>query len=862
MSNEVFNQQTGEYKPITKLFMKQLQNDISDNKTNHWAEKQNADNSGIMLDFDFLSVRKQVQITSAMKEKLTFELAKFILSKLELNNENGFNDELYYAVIHRKNINKTLMYNEKHKCHKDGLHFIMPEIMLNREAKRWLIYAINKSGLIEKSLPKCIFLDEEDVLDINSAHVPVLLIGSCKRGKTAAYPVFNYYSIEPDTLEYKVIKMKRKENPIIEFALNKSGFEELTEKNMYNLNTKAKFELVAWEKELKEKSEKWEIANEKYAPDLLDIKLVHESSDKFTEALTLAVLSIDPERARSNRSWRRVLKSLKQISICYDIELFNLADEFSKLCDEAYVRVEDVKGVWDRVKPFGYLSYIMYIVKQDSTSSARDFWHTYFTICPSPLERDGVFTTYKDYRKMSKAKSVTQKTVEKWANVCLCVLAMDGGSRILVKTVKRKTGTNIKLTTYKHHKKSNFYQNNDAKISIVNEAGVVKRITVGSIVKKLIGEEKLATYDELEWVPYLWTEPTTENLNTFPRFAYVDATPDPTFDFTKTATYKLIVNQLCGTNTDNKISTFVLDWIADIIQNPASLPGTALLLISTRHGVGKDLFRQFISRMIGVVLTNSFTNVRDLVGEMNGDQADKLLITVNEVGEGDGNNAVNVIKGLITAETKRIRKLYENGASIDNYARLMFFSNKKTSMSIENSDRRICAIICKNNHAQKASYFKPIVEEILKNDSFSCNAFHWFANRKITSNLNQAPQTEFKHDVVMNQLSSPLLYMKYCYEESLSNLLDGDDRDGNVITVSTKTLYVAYKTWCTSDNESICGKRKFITELECINLKLKSYRTTTVRISGYRLNVDTILSGFRYHLNDETFTFNELEIVE
>ena len=63
----------------------------------------------------------------------------------------------------------------------------MPEVMISRMEKKYLIHEINKSGLITQLLGKFIFSndDDEPILDTNSAQVPTLLIGSacCKADK-------------------------------------------------------------------------------------------------------------------------------------------------------------------------------------------------------------------------------------------------------------------------------------------------------------------------------------------------------------------------------------------------------------------------------------------------------------------------------------------------------------------------------------------------------------------------------------------------------------------------------------------------------------------------------------------------------
>ena len=95
-----------------------------------------------------------------------------------------------------------LRYCVKKSMFKDGLHLLIPEIMLSRDQKKFLneriLSAIKKSDIFED----VIFMNDEHdpILDMASSHVPVFFIGSIKpnKEKRNAYPLSFVWQVESD----------------------------------------------------------------------------------------------------------------------------------------------------------------------------------------------------------------------------------------------------------------------------------------------------------------------------------------------------------------------------------------------------------------------------------------------------------------------------------------------------------------------------------------------------------------------------------------------------------------------------------------------------------------------------------------
>lgn len=166
--------------------------------TTFMSEPQNAENSGIMLDFDYLIATSQVPIlTDTFYQKFTTALI------------NIFNLDFDWDVAHTTHIFFTIKTvtkpNTSGDGYKHGFHVLVPGLMVSRAYKRWLISEhIMKNAIITSALRDIgVVTKPEDAIDVNSAHVPVYFFGSCKcdsipyilgavySATIDAFPVFN-----------------------------------------------------------------------------------------------------------------------------------------------------------------------------------------------------------------------------------------------------------------------------------------------------------------------------------------------------------------------------------------------------------------------------------------------------------------------------------------------------------------------------------------------------------------------------------------------------------------------------------------------------------------------------------------------
>lgn len=138
------------------------------------------------------------------------------------------------------------------------------------------------------------------------------------------------------------------------------------------------------------------------------------------------------------------------------------------------------------------------------------------------------------------------------------------------------------------------------------------------------------------------------------------------------------VHVLCGRN--ETVTKYVLDWVAQMVQQPGIKPGVALLL-KGEQGVGKNRFTDLLRALVGAIKflqTASPSSV--LYGRFTRMREGRLLIVVNEASGTDSFAASEVIKDMITCDEFVSEGKGTNAYSIACFARFVFTTNNSNCM--------------------------------------------------------------------------------------------------------------------------------------------------------------------------------------
>ena len=111
-----------------------------------------------------------------------------------------------------------------------------------------------------------------------------------------------------------------------------------------------------------------------------------------------------------------------------------------------------------------------------------------------------------------------------------------------------------------------------------------------------------------------------------------------------------IQNNIC--KGDEDLYEYVINWMADAIQNPGRRPGVALV-IRGKQGVGKGVFVNEFAQLFGPH-SIQVAQSSQLVGNFNAHLRDKLLVFADEAFWAGDKRAEGALKALVTEDTMPI----------------------------------------------------------------------------------------------------------------------------------------------------------------------------------------------------------------
>jgi len=150
--------------------------------------------------------------------------------------------------------------------------------------------------------------------------------------------------------------------------------------------------------------------------------------------------------------------------------------------------------------------------------------------------------------------------------------------------------------------------------------------------------------------------------------------------------YKLLTELCCG---NPKYANYLKKYLAHIIQKPASKMPVAII-IKGKQGTGKNTMLLPIEKIISSEHFITSSNPQDFFGEHAEGFYHKLLVNMNEMEGKDGFDFDSKLKSFISEDTITINPKYQRPTKVNNYCRLLIFSNKANPIVLDvmGSDRR------------------------------------------------------------------------------------------------------------------------------------------------------------------------------
>ena len=171
---------------------------------------------------------------------------------------------------------------------------------------------------------------------------------------------------------------------------------------------------------------------------------------------------------------------------------------------------------------------------------------------------------------------------------------------------------------------------------------------------------------------------------------------------------KHIEDNICG--GDHELYTWLLAWMASIVQNPGKLDGTAVVLRG-EQGTGKSIACTIFGSLFGVHFAQ-VSRRDDIVGRFTGSLADKVLVLAEEAFFAGDKQVEGRLKALVTETTQTIEYKGMNSFVVKNCTHLMMASNHDWVVPAGPNERRFAVIDVGKGKQQDHEYFLRIIDEM------------------------------------------------------------------------------------------------------------------------------------------------------
>jgi hypothetical protein len=224
---------------------------------------------------------------------------------------------------------------------------------------------------------------------------------------------------------------------------------------------------------------------------------------------------------------------------------------------------------------------------------------------------------------------------------------------------------------------------------------------------------------------------------------------------------------------DKRKAEFILDWCADIVQNPTRKPGVAIVLRGN-EGTGKSVLGAILRRLLGPrnVLINADKD--RLLGRFNSALAGKILIQAEETFFAGDARTTDALKHLITGQTLEVEMKFGRSFEIDSFHRLLITSNHTQVIQASSEARRFVVCDVSDLRAGDAVYFDRLYAVADGRDDAAAQAFmKHLLDRDLSKFKPWAAQQEFLGDLALVDqkllsLAPPLAWLGEVLEKAES----------------------------------------------------------------------------------------------
>jgi hypothetical protein len=289
-------------------------------------------------------------------------------------------------------------------------------------------------------------------------------------------------------------------------------------------------------------------------------------------------------------------------------------------------------------------------------------------------------------------------------------------------------------------------------------------------------------------------------------------------------------------NGDRELGEWLLDWIADMFQDPANPKGCAVVMRGP-EGAGKGA----LANTIGLLFGPHYRHLIDdshLTSNFNAHMMDSIAVFADEITWGGNKKSAGKLKGLISEQFLVGERKGVDAIVYRNMCHLMIASNEEWVIPADTNSRRWFVLDVSDKHTRDRPYFNKLFKFLESKDGRAA-ILHYFLTRNVESDLRRAPETQALHTQQMLNVRHDNVFNWY-RERILAGEIgaipaDPDDDSKWPRNVTRMDLYEAYRTRVLDGRESPVRENVFGRRIKELGVRSERKRIGEDRIYTYLL---------------------------
>jgi putative DNA primase/helicase len=369
-----------------------------------------------------------------------------------------------------------------------------------------------------------------------------------------------------------------------------------------------------------------------------------------------------------------------------------------------------------------------------------------------------------------------------------------------------------------------------------------------------LNKDDMTIFSNVDFIPYLHEGCVdTDIFNLFTGFKYkplLEEVENKYYDDIKPI-LSHVKEVLCADNQG--VYAYVLNWLAHLIQRPCDKAGVPVILMKSEQGAGKNLFWDFMGRVMGNKYIVTINDLDDLTNKFNTRTEGKLLTILNEIQNYGGNFKNNEkLKSILTDITQTIEPKGKESYTINNFSRSIMLTNNDWATKISNDDRRYLPIDVSNHRKGDNEYFKNLAN-VINNDKNAEVFFHFLSQMDISDfDIREIPHTQLKENMKwFNTENRPLYFLK-------EYIVDLNESDEPITKFSSQDLFKEYCLWCENNKErQTFSQRTFTQQLNKYGLTCSKFRIDNTQQRGFVITIQDLKVCIEKTLRIEKYNFDD-----